>query len=74
MAIGCLFIPLLADKFGRWKVFITTMAIQLTLYPVLIFSNKLGVLYTVIFLFGLGGSGRGIMAFILLNELSHKKY
>ena len=74
MAFGCLFVPLLGDKYGRWKIFIITMALHLLLYPALIFTDKIGMVYFLCFIFGLLMFGRYMIGFILVTELSHKKY
>lgn len=73
-AIGCLFLPILGDKFGRWKVYIIVTGMQLPLYLFAALTKELGVIYFVCFWLGIFLIGRLSAAFILLVELSQTKH
>jgi len=69
-AIGCLFLPILGDKFGRWKIYMIMCGLQCPLYLFAIFTKYLSVIYFVCFWLGILMIGRLSCAFILLVELS----
>lgn len=57
-AIGCIFIPRLADLYGRKKVFIICMWLQLAAYAGLYYSTSLDLTIGCFFALGLANVGR----------------
>jgi MFS family permease len=72
-SISCLFVPRIADMYGRRWPYIISMSIQvLAFIGLLVCKNLMGVL-CLILLFGLCGGGRSTVGFLYLMELVPKK-
>ena len=67
-ALGCFFLPVLGDVYGRYNVFMVVSFLQLPLYIANYFAQSIAVLYIVCFFFGLALVGRFTCAFVLLTE------
>ena len=74
VAISCFFIPALGDKYGRLRVFVVNIFLQLPLYLMANFTNHLGVVYVACFYLGMGLIGRFTCGFVLLTESLPKKH
>ena len=72
--IACLFLPRLADKFGRFSVYIVTITLQLPLYFLSNMAKTLFLQYIVSFLLGIAMIGRFTSGFVLLTESVAKKH
>ena len=63
----------MADRFGRYPVFMVTMFCQLPLFIAAIYTTHLGVLYVLVFLLGVGLIGRFTTGFVMLTEYLIKR-
>lgn len=72
--LGCLFIPRLADLYGRKGVYMVSMMCQAPVFLVLTFTHSLMVAYAAAFFFGLCVIGRVAAGFLLLMELVPTKW
>jgi len=73
-ALSCFFVPALGDKYGRYTVWITTIACQLPLYFGANLTSNIGVIYVSCFYLGMGLIGRFACGFVLLTELMPAKH
>ena len=74
-ALACFFLPMLGDLYGRYSVYMVTSFLQLPLYIGANYTSSLGVVYVIVFLFGVALIGRFSTGFVLLTESmpnSHK--
>ncbi len=72
-SISCLFIPRLADLYGRRWPYIISMWVQvLAFVGLMVCKNIMGTL-SLILLFGLCGGGRSTVGFLYLMELVPRK-
>ena len=71
--ITLLWLPRLADVYGRKKLFLLGMTLDLALYTVLIFASNLDLMIAVIFCFGLCTSIRTNIGYIYMMELIPKR-
>lgn len=74
VALSCIMIPRLGDKYGRKTVMTTTLLITLALYPAANLTSNIGVIYAMYFYLGMGTIGRYSVAFVLLTESVPKKH
>ena len=72
--IACLFLPRLADKFGRFSVYMATIILQLPLYIMTNMAKTLMLQYIVSFFLGVATIGRFTSGFVLLTESVSKKH
>ena len=75
--IGVLFtiipIPALSDLYGRHKIFVFTMVIQIVVQILLIFNNSLKLAYFYMILCGMTFAGKNIVGFNLILEFMHNQ-
>ena len=67
-----LWLPRLADVYGRKKIFAYGMAVQSIFYTVLMFTNNFYVMLVTTFCFGLLASIRQVIGFVFFLELMPK--
>ena len=67
------FVPRLGDIYGRKRLFIIGMACDLIIYSIVIITNKLNVMITMMFFFGAFTSIRIAIGYIYVMELTPKK-
>ena len=72
--LSCFFVPALGDKYGRYKVWYTTIFCQLPIYFMANLSDNIGVIYVATFYLGMGLIGRFACGFVLLTELLPEKH
>lgn len=73
-AIGCLFLPIASDKFGRWPVLQWTAALQIPLYLLALLTRNLAVIYFLCFYVGVALIGKFAAGFVLLTEILPSRY
>lgn len=73
-SLACLFIPRLADIYGRRWLFIGAIWFQVLVYIGLLFSKSLVSNIILILVFGLCGAGRSTTGYLYLMELLHAKH
>jgi MFS family permease len=67
-ALSAIFLPRLADIYGRKKIFLTSIALQLLAFQGLYFSKNLNLTTSFMFVFGIAAVGRCSISFLLLME------
>ena len=72
--VALVFIPRLADLFGRKVLFRIGMVIQLSAYSTIMYSNSLNVLIGSLFVFGMCATARISVGFIYLMEFLPQNY
>jgi MFS family permease len=68
-ALSAIFIPRLADIYGRKLIFLFSMALQLCTFIAMYFSKDLNFTTVVLFIFGIAAVGRCSISFLYLMEL-----
>ena len=68
-ALSAIFIPRMADIYGRKKIFLFSMALQLCTFLALYFSRDLNLTTVLMFIFGIAAVGRCSIGFLYLMEL-----
>lgn len=73
-SFGCLFIPRITDKYGRWFIFMLSMVIQFPLYLAVLFSKRVEVTTALSFFLGICCVARYNGCYINISEYVHAKY
>ncbi len=68
-----LWLPRMADVYGRKKIFTYGLTLSAVLYAALIFSKNFYLTMFIIFLFGVTNTVRTIMGFVYFTEMMPKK-
>jgi MFS family permease len=68
-ALSALFIPRLADIYGRRRIFMLSMAIQTLAFLGLYLSHDINLTTAFMFLFGVASVGRCSICFLYLMEI-----
>ena len=71
---GCLVLPALADKFGRFSIYIVTVIFQLPLYVACNMAQTIMFQYITSFYYGFAMIGRFTAGFVLLTESTSNKH
>jgi MFS family permease len=73
ISLSCLFIPRLGDLYGRKPIFVIALTLQLPVYCLVCFFNKMLPMYITAFFLGPTVTGRMACGFLLMLEMVPKK-
>jgi putative MFS transporter len=68
-ALSAIFIPRLSDIYGRKRIFLFSMLLQICVFLPLYFSRNLTLTTILMFIFGIAAVGRCSISFLYLMEL-----
>ena len=73
-SIGCLFIPRITDKYGRWFIFMLCMVVQFPLSVAILFSKSVELNTALSFFLGVCCVGRYNGCYINISEYVDDRY